>query len=104
MATLALEETGGARPAGPAAPLSAWQVWGIVLIAPYLLIFLVFVLYPVVYGFWLARDPQTYARLFEDPIFPRSVVNTLVFLIVGINLKMSAGALRVFRAGAPLDP
>jgi multiple sugar transport system permease protein len=88
MATLALEETGGARPAGPAAPLSAWQVWGIILIAPYLLIFLVFVLYPVAYGFWLARDPHTYARLFEDPIFPRSVVNTLVFLIVGINLKM----------------
>src|SRR5437667_12712 len=88
MATLALEETNGARPAGPAAPMSAWQVWGLVLIAPYLLVFLVFVLYPVAYGFWLARDPQTYVRLFDDPIFPRSVVNTLAFLIVGINLKM----------------
>src|SRR5206468_9344734 len=27
-------------------------------------------------------------NLFHDPIFARSVVNTLVFLIVGINLKM----------------
>ena len=88
MATLALEETNGARPAGPAARMTAWQVWGLILIAPYLLVFLVFVLYPVAYGFWLARDPQTYVRLFDDPIFPRSVVNTLAFLIVGINLKM----------------
>src|SRR6266849_721834 len=82
MATLALEETNGARPAGPAAPMTAWQVWGLILIAPYLLVFLVFVLYPVAYGFWLARDPQTYVRLFDDPIFPRSVVNTLAFAIV----------------------
>jgi multiple sugar transport system permease protein len=88
MATLALEETRGAKPAGPAAPLSTWQVWGLILIAPYLLVFLVFVLYPVAYGFWLAREPETYVRLFDDPIFPRSVVNTLAFLIVGINLKM----------------
>src|SRR6202011_4670865 len=88
MATLALEETRGARPAGPAAPMTAWQGWGLILIPPYLLVFVVFVLYPVGYGFWLARDPQTYVRLFDDPIFPRSVINTLAFLIVGINLKM----------------
>src|SRR5204863_7166632 len=34
------------------------------------------------------RHPQTYVHLFEDPIFARSIVNTLVFLIVAINLKM----------------
>ena len=45
-------------------------------------------LYPVGYGLWLARHPASYVELFDDPIFARSVVNTLVFLIVGINLKM----------------
>src|SRR4029079_12996050 len=50
--------------------------------------FVFFVLYPIGYGFWLARRPGTYAHLLEDPIFARSVVNTLVFLIVAINLKM----------------
>jgi len=40
------------------------------------------------YGFWVARDPQSYVSLFHDPIFPRSVLNTLAFLILGINLKM----------------
>jgi multiple sugar transport system permease protein len=89
MTTLALATNEDASPAGPGAgPLSPWQVWGMILIAPYVLVFLVFVLYPVGYGLWLARHPHSYVKLFEDPIFARSAVNTLVFLIVGINLKM----------------
>ena len=68
--------------------MSAAQAWGLVLIAPYILIFLLFVIYPIGYGLWLARHPYSYEKLYEDPIFARSVVNTLVFLIVGINLKM----------------
>jgi len=83
-ATLALPGL-ATRPAGRWSP---WQAWGLILLAPYLLVFLVFVAYPVVYGFWLARDPQSYVNLFHDPIFPRSVLNTLAFLILGINLKM----------------
>jgi multiple sugar transport system permease protein len=87
MATLAVHdahETAGR----PQAPLSAWQTWGLILIAPYVLVFLAFVLYPVGYGLWLARHPESYVKLLADPVFPRSVVNTLAFLIVGINLKM----------------
>src|SRR6185503_7033211 len=68
--------------------MSTWQTWGLILIAPYVLVFLAFVLYPVGYGLWIARHPQSYVRLVEDPIFARSLVNTLIFLIVGINLKM----------------
>ena len=63
-----------------------WEFWGRLLVVPYLLIFFIFVLYPVGYGLWLARHPDSYVRLIEDPIFYRTVVNTLVFLIVGINL------------------
>jgi multiple sugar transport system permease protein len=77
----------------PSPPLSARlsppQVWGIVLLAPYILVFLAFVIYPIGYGLWLARHPYSYVELIEDPIFLRSVVNTLVFLIVGINIKMA---------------
>jgi multiple sugar transport system permease protein len=65
-----------------------WQFWGRVLVLPYVLVFIVLVLYPVGYGLWLARHPQSYVKLFEDPIFFRSVINTLVFLIVAINVKM----------------
>jgi multiple sugar transport system permease protein len=88
MSTLALPSQEAATPRRPRKGLSTWQAWGLVLITPYLLVFLFFVLYPVGYGFWLAREPQSYVRLFHDPVFARSVVNTLVFLVVGINLKM----------------
>ena len=76
----------------PRGPLSSWltptQVWGLLLIAPYLLVFCAFVLYPVLYGFWLARNPASYVALYNDPIFARAAVNTLIFLVVGINIKM----------------
>jgi multiple sugar transport system permease protein len=89
MSTLALPRTEPALPAGPAQRrLSTWQVWGIIMIAPYVLVFLLFVLYPVGYGLWLARQPATYVRLVADPIFGRAVMNTLLFLLIGINLKM----------------
>ncbi len=90
MATLTVEQTERAVPSAPAAPLAPWQVWGFILIAPYVLVFVVFVLYPVAYGLWVARHPASYVELVDDPIFARSAVNTLIFLIVGINLKMIA--------------
>ena len=50
--------------------------------------FLVFVLYPVGYGLWLARHPSSYVQLFDDPIFLRTAINTVIFMVVAINLKM----------------
>jgi multiple sugar transport system permease protein len=93
VSTLALEGAGQPeRQSAPVGPtrrrLTPWQAWGIVLVAPYVLIFAVFVLYPVVYGLWLARHPASYVKLVDDPVFARTVVNTLFFLIVGINVKM----------------
>ncbi len=65
-----------------------WEFWGRVLVVPYILVFLVFVLYPVCYGLWLARHPESYVQLFDDPIFFRTAVNTVIFLVVAINFKM----------------
>jgi len=67
---------------------SPWQFWGRALVLPYLLVFVVFVLYPVGYGLWLARHPSSYVQLFDDPIFFRTAVNTVIFIVVAINLKM----------------
>ena len=72
----------------PRKPLSTWEFWGRAFVVPYLLIFLIFVLYPVGYGLWLARSPASYVKLFDDPIFFRTAVNTVVFLVVAINVKM----------------
>ncbi len=68
--------------------LSPWEFWGRVLVLPYVLVFVVFVLYPVGYGLWLARDPASYAKLADDPIFFRTAINTVVFLLIAINVKM----------------
>jgi multiple sugar transport system permease protein len=97
VSTIALPRVEPALPAGPANKrMSPWQTWGLILLTPYVLVFLVFVLYPIGYGLWLARHPDSYVRLVEDPIFTRSVINTLVFLIVGINIKM---AIALFLSG-----
>ena len=72
----------------PTSRLSAWDFWGRIMVVPYILVFLIFVLYPVCYGLWLARHPESYVALFDDPIFFRTAVNTFVFLIGAINLKM----------------
>ncbi len=85
----------GAIPVAAAAAsrMASWQTWGLVLIAPYVLVFAVFVVYPVGYGFWLGHNPESYVELFEDPIFLGAVYNTFIFLLVGINLKMALALL-----------
>ncbi len=72
----------------PPQSLTQWERWGRILVVPYLLIFAIFVLYPVCYGLWLARNPGNYVKLAEDPIFFRTAVNTFIFLVVAVNLKM----------------
>ena len=63
------------------------------LVVPYLLVFVVFVVYPLGYGLWLARHPESYVKLFDDPIFFRTAINTVVFLVVAINVKMAIALL-----------
>jgi multiple sugar transport system permease protein len=78
----------------PAKPrMSATEMWGLAFLTPYVLVFLVLVVFPVAYGLYLARHPESYVRLFEDPVFARAVVNTMVFLVVGINTKMAIALL-----------
>ena len=72
---------------------NSYEWWGRVLVVPYLLVFAIFVLYPVGYGLWLARHPESYVKLFDDPIFLRTAINTVVFLVVAINIKMAIALL-----------
>jgi multiple sugar transport system permease protein len=86
-----LASTGDLAAAGAAARaprLSPAERLGLMMLAPYVLMFAVFVIYPVCYGLWLARHPESYVQLAHDPIFLRTVINTIIFLGVGITLKM----------------
>ena len=84
-ATLPIDTT---VPAPRRRATTSFEFWGRVLIVPYLIVFAVFVVYPVGYGLWLARHPESYVALVNDPIFFRTAVNTLIFLVVAINIKM----------------
>lgn len=68
--------------------MSAEATWGIIMLIPYIAIFLVFVLYPVGYGLYLGSEVKAYYRIFDDPIFIRTLVNTVIFLGLGVNIKM----------------
>ncbi len=67
---------------------SNWNFTGSLMSLPYLLLFVGFVIYPVLYGFWLARSPDSYVKLMNDPVFGTSVVNTALFLLIVVNIKM----------------
>lgn len=64
--------------------------WGFILLIPYAAVFLLFVVYPIAYGIWLGSGIEGYQRLLDDPLYWRTLRNTLVFLVVGVSLKMLA--------------
>jgi multiple sugar transport system permease protein len=62
--------------------------WAIAFVVPYVAVFLTFVAYPVVYGLWMGSQTSLYRELFADPIYQRTVVNTVLYLALGVNVKM----------------
>lgn len=64
------------------------HVWALGFAMPYIAIFLLFVVYPVVYGLWLGSEPALYSDLVEDPRYSMAVVNTLIYVGVGVNLHI----------------
>jgi multiple sugar transport system permease protein len=57
-------------------------------VAPYTALFLAFVVYPVGYALWMGSNPSLYAELAADPLYLRSLLNTLLFVGVAVNVKM----------------
>ena len=76
--------------AGDKAPgrLSQEATWGLIFLVPYIVLFITLVIYPVGYGLILGTNPKSYVRLWTDPVFVRTIVNTVVFLGVAVNIKL----------------
>jgi multiple sugar transport system permease protein len=68
--------------------MSAEATWGLIMLIPYIAIFLTFVLYPVGYGLYLGTEIKAYYRIFDDPIFLRTLANTVIFLGLAVNIKL----------------
>ena len=79
------------RPRRPAwrGPLRGAELaWAVAFVAPYAAVFLAFVLYPVAYALWMGSQPSLYAELVDDPLYVRTLINTALFVGVGVNLKL----------------
>lgn len=98
MRITATMDTPATSPARPAVMrrkelFAADRYWAAAFATPYAAVFLVFVVYPIGYGLWLGSDPASYRALFADPIYPRTVTNTLLYLLFGVNLKLALALL-----------
>ena len=62
--------------------------WAIAFVAPYAAVFFAFVVYPFGYALWLAGKPSLYAELIGDPLYLPTVVNTLLFVGLAVNIMM----------------
>jgi multiple sugar transport system permease protein len=63
-------------------------MWAIAFTIPYIALFLAFVAYPVAFGAWLGHEPSLYVELAEDPIYQRTIVNTILYVGIAVNVKM----------------
>jgi multiple sugar transport system permease protein len=64
------------------------RLWALAFATPYVAVFLAFVIYPICYGLWLGSNPASYRQLFADPVYPSALLNTLIYLLVAVNLKL----------------
>jgi multiple sugar transport system permease protein len=62
--------------------------WAIAFLIPYAAVFFLFAAYPIAYGLWMGRSPLLYAELATDPHYRRALINTLLFVAIGVNLKL----------------
>ena len=62
--------------------------WAIAFALPYVAVFFAFVIYPICYGIYLGDQPALYRELFADPRYLTAVVNTLLYVGIGVNVKM----------------
>jgi multiple sugar transport system permease protein len=75
-------------PSRPPRLRSSDRAWTLAFVLPYLGILLAFVLVPLGYGLWMGSSPSLYAALWSDPIYTRTLVNTLIFVGLSVNVKM----------------
>ena len=76
---------------------------GLLFVAPYLLVFMALLVYPLLSGIWLSLHKadlfggsqfvgtENYARLFRDTVFLQSVRNTLWFVVLTVPALTLAG-------------
>jgi multiple sugar transport system permease protein len=68
--------------------LRSTTLQGFVFTAPLLALFVAFVAYPMLSGLWAATDVDSYRAIFGDPVFRQTVWNTVLYVVVAVNVKL----------------
>jgi multiple sugar transport system permease protein len=76
------------RPPGRDLSRHSDRIWSAVFLLPYIAVLAAFVVLPIAYGIWMASDPALYAFLWSDPIYKRTLLNTLILVGLAVNVKM----------------
>jgi multiple sugar transport system permease protein len=79
---------GPRRPSGHRRLRGSDLRWAVAFVVPYAAVFFAFVIYPFGYALWMASKPSLYADLIADRSYLPTVVNTLLFVGLGVNVKM----------------
>jgi multiple sugar transport system permease protein len=62
--------------------------WAVAFMAPYVAVLIAFAAVPIGYALWTVSKPALFADLIDDPHYLPTVFNTLLFVGLGVNLKM----------------
>jgi multiple sugar transport system permease protein len=81
--------------------LPAWRshlhgsdlAWSIAFVMPYAALVAAFVVYPIAYALWMARDPALYAELLTEPRYLRIAVNSVLMVGIAVNVQMALALL-----------
>jgi multiple sugar transport system permease protein len=84
----ALSIKGSGRPSGHRSERGSDLKWAIAFVAPYAAVFFAFVVYPFGYALWMAARPSLFVELMTDPLYLPTIVNTLLFVGLAVNVKM----------------
>jgi len=69
--------------------IGAEYVWAIAFALPYVIMFFAFVIYPIAFGLWLGGQAELYEELLHDPRYLTAVLNTVLYVGIGVNVKMA---------------
>lgn len=62
--------------------------WAVAFIIPYVGVLLVFAVFPIAYGLWMASDPELYVTLFSSDEYVEALVSTVLYVGIGANVSV----------------
>jgi multiple sugar transport system permease protein len=63
-------------------------VWAVAFLVPYAAVLVVFAIFPIAYGFWMASSPSLYIQLFTSDEYLEAIVSTALYVGLGVNVTM----------------